>query len=263
MLSMMKMLFLVLFLAASSFAINEPPYPSEALPESLTSRPKSYTFSVILEPLYLTVINSEVNSKVLKVHKKMGESFSKGDILMELDSRVYEGNYSKTLSLVTKFKTELDAKKILFADDALSQFELDDAIASLAGAQADFVIAKKLLENTKVIAPYNGRVVKLAVKEFELAEENKELITLVNDEELFAKFLVPSSMMQCLKQGVSADLYIRETGELITTKISRFSPVIDPSSSTIMVEAKLDNKDGRLWSGMSGRITILECNPLD
>lgn len=233
---------------------------NQTLHSRSSSAAKSYSFSSVFEALHYTVVYAEVTSPVLAIHKRMGESFEEGEPLMELDNKVFEGNYLKTLALVTKFQTELEAKKRLYADDALSQFELDEGIASLVGAEADYILAEKLFASTKVKGPYKGRVVKIAVKQFELGQQGKELITLVDDDILFAKFLVTSNLFSCLKLGMKVDIHVRETGDKIAATISRISPVIDPSSSTIVVEAEIDNREHRWWAGMKARIDIIDCN---
>lgn len=220
---------------------------------------KSYYFNVVLEARYQTTIYSQVTTPVINVHKQLGDSFEEGEVLLELDDRIYEGNFKKSEALVTKFTTELEAKKQLFADDALSKFELDDGVSQLAGAEADKIIAQKMLTDTKIIAPYSGRVVKVNVKQFELAQQGKELITLVDDAYLYAKFLVPSSLLRCLKVGSPLELYIKETNTKVSSTIARVAPVIDPSSQTIVVEAGIDNQGHKLLAGMTGKVALKEC----
>jgi multidrug resistance efflux pump len=120
---------------------------------------RTYYFNVVLEARHQTIVYSQVTAPVLSVLKKMGDAFEEGELLVDLENRIYEGNFQKTDAAVTKFKTELIAKEQLYKDDALSQFELDEGISSLAGAEADRIIAKKMLDDTKIIAPYKGRVV--------------------------------------------------------------------------------------------------------
>lgn len=229
-------------------------------PPPVQEKIKLHSFNVVLEPLHMTTIYAEITTPILKINRWMGESFKKDDVLMILDNRIYEGNFEKAAAAVTRYTTELASKKQLFLDDALSQFELDEAISSLAAAEADLIIAKKYLDDTLVKAPYNGRVVKVNMKEYELALQGKELITLVDDDWLFAKFLAPSSLINCVVIDMPLEIRIKETGNKINAKISRIAPVIDPSSATFVVEAKIDNKDKKLWAGMSGWVTLTECD---
>jgi membrane fusion protein, multidrug efflux system len=219
----------------------------------------SLSYNVVLEPKHHTIIFSEVNTPVLKINKRMGDSFEENEVLMELDNKVFKSNYLKALSAVRKFQIELKAMKKLYEDDALSLFELEDAFASLASAEADLALAKKLLKSTKVKVPYQGKVVRILVQEYELAQQGKELIELVNSDMLYARFLVPSRLLSCLKHGTPVHIYINEINDWVTSKISRIAPVIDPSSSTIKVEAEIDNQDGHLWAGMTGSAKIEQC----
>jgi len=236
--------------------INPPPHDIHG---NDASEPKKHTFNISLEPLHYTVIFSQITSPVIKINKKMGDAFEENELLMELDKKVFEGNFLKTKALVSRYTTEYQAKKRLFQDDALSEFELNESYAALKGAEAEYALAEKGLESTEIRAPYKGKVVKITVKEYELAQLGKELITLVDDDFLYAKFLVPSTLVNCLKKGMPLDISIRETGQKLTAKILHISPVIDPSSATITVEAEIDNKDHMLWAGMSGRVEVTEC----
>lgn len=217
------------------------------------------SYNVVLEPLHHTIISAEVNTPVLQINKRMGDSFEANEILMELDSRVFVSNYLKGLSAVRKFQTELKAAQELYKDDALSLFELDEAYANLAGAEADLQLAKKLLGSTKVKVPYKGKVVKISIQEYELAQQGKELIELVNSDLLYARFLVSSTLLSCLQPGATVHIFINEVNDWIESKISRIAPVIDPSSSTIKVEAEIDNREGKLWAGMTGSAKIEKC----
>lgn len=226
----------------------------------LAEENKPLFFNVVLEAEHLTVVYAQLTSPVLKVHKKMGDAFEKDELLMELDKRVFESNLQKAKALVAKFEVELNAKKRLYADDALSQFELEDTLAQLAGAEADYVIAQKMLEDTSIRAPYEGHVVKVAMKEFELAQTGKELLTLVDDSYLYAKFLVPSHYLQCLQTGMTLEIFLREKGEKVEAVLTRIAPVIDPASSTVLAEARIDNTKRTLLPGMTGRVYLRQCS---
>ncbi len=227
--------------------------------EEASLKPKSHIYNVVLEARHLTVIYSQITSPILKVEKRMGDSFMEGDLLMALDRDIYAGNLAKAEAAVVKFQTELSAKKRLYEDDALSKFEMDEVLAQLAAAEAEAVIAKKMLDNTDIKAPYHGRVVKVSMKEFELAQAGKELMTIVDDTVLYAKFLVPSTQFNCLRVGAPLEVYVKETGQKVNSAISGIAPVIDPASSTILVEARLENEERTLYPGMTGRVVLKGC----
>lgn len=206
----------------------------------------------IIDPIYRTELTSQVNTPVQKIYKRMGDSFKEGEILIHMDDDIFQGNLLKAQAALSRAETELAAKQQLYHDNVGSKFELVEAEANLATAKAELILAKKNLESSTLLAPYDGKVVNLYIEEHELPSSGKELIELVDDNILIAKLLVPSSRYTEIEPGKTIHLNIAETGQKIDAKITRIGAVIDPSSSTIRVEAEIDNRDGKLKSGMTG-----------
>ncbi len=230
--------------------------PGEDTWEARTSFPARKVYRVILEPLYLTQLSVQVESPVIKISKRMGDRFKEGDVLVQLDGVIFLGNLVKAKAVLEKAQVKFDAKKELFEKDIASHFDYADAKAELAEAKANLILAKKTLEMTKILAPYNGKVVGLSIEEHELPKSGSEVIEVVDDTVLLAKFLVSSSLLSEMVIGNPIYIKLAETGEIVEAKISRVGAVIEPSSSTIQVEAEIDNADGKLRAGMSGKASI-------
>lgn len=229
--------------------------PAETVPTPLSHDEKEI-YQVFLDPRHRTRLYAEVNTPVTKIYKRMGDTFKKGDPLIEFDKRVYEGVLLKAEAVVGKTETEYQAKKQLYDDNIASFFDLKDAEAEAAAAKADLILAKKNLDASVVKAPYDGKVVNLNIEEHELPTQDKELIEIIDDQVLLAKLLLPSILLPKIHKGESTPIWIREINDTVEGKIIRISPVIDPSSSTVKVEAEIDNSNGRLNAGMTGTVTI-------
>jgi len=221
---------------------------AEASAVDLTRNQEIY--HIILDPKERTRLSTRINSPIEKIDKRMGDSFLKGDRLIQMKNDIYEANYTKAKEVLEKAETDLEAKKSLYHDNAASLFEVKEAEAELAVAYADLVTARESFDETRVLAPYRGKVVSLFIEEFELPEQGSELIEIIRDDFLVAKFLASSK--ENLRIGMPVYIKLDETGETIDATITRISPEIDPSSKTIKVEAEIDNKRGRYVAGMSG-----------
>jgi membrane fusion protein, multidrug efflux system len=215
-------------------------------------------FQVIIDPKHRTVLSAEIQSPVSIIHKHMGDSFKKGDILIQLNDVVYQSNIKKTEAVLERARVEFEAKNQLFNDNVASLFELKEAEANVAIAESELAIAKRDLESTRIEAPYDGNVVTLGIEEHELPQPGTELIEIVYDKVLLAKLLVPTEMLEQLKIGQSFSIDIPDADKTITATIARISSVIDPSSSTFRVEAEIDNSGHQLWAGMKGRAKFEE-----
>lgn len=226
------------------------PLPQEPAP--------AIQIGVVLEPHYRTIISSQVNAQILKINRRMGDHFSTGDLLMQLDKDILEGNYHKSNAALDKATMENRVKEELFKDEAISLFELKESQAALSFATSEYITAKKLLEYTTIKAPFHGSVVRIAMDEYEFAQQGKELLEIVNDQFLYARFLLPSIYLCCVQIGDRLKIMLKETGEFVEADVNRIAPVIDPASSTVKIEAKLNNIQRELRPGMTGFVQIVD-----
>lgn len=226
------------------------------LAEQYQQMKKDPTFRVILEPQYKVLISSQIDSPVKHITKRMGDSFNEGDLLIQLNDEVFETELKRAKANLLRAQAELEAKNILFQDNVASTFEIREAEAYAAIAEAELAKAQQKYNATKILAPFNGKVVDLNIEEYELAQRGKHIIQLVEDQTLRAHLLVPSTYLSKISNGQAISITVKETGQPITARISRIGAVIDPASSTIKIEAIVDNRNNALKSGMSGTATL-------
>ncbi|MCB1135058.1 MAG: hypothetical protein KDK78_02215, partial [Chlamydiia bacterium] len=67
-------------------------------------------FRVSFEPAQQTTLVAEISSPVRKVHKEFGDSFEKGDLLIELDDVIFQSSFAKYQAGLEKAKAELATK---------------------------------------------------------------------------------------------------------------------------------------------------------
>ena len=255
---------LIYSLSFFNFAADVPPLPQTTAPVTapVIIEPKKEIeyFRVVLEPQHRTILSAQLSGiPVTKITKKIGDSFTEGELLIQFDPAIFEGNIKKAESDLIKTETKLEGKKLLFDENSASLFELKEAASNYAESQANLILAQKNLKAAAITGPYDGKVVRIMIEEFEVPHENsKDVIEVIDDTKLIAKLFIPSKQLIGLK--VDAPLYIKldDTGETITAHISRIGAAIEPSSSTILIEAEIDNPEGRLKAGMSGIASFRE-----
>lgn len=215
-------------------------------------------YQVVLDPIHRTKYYPQVQliAPVIAIHVKTGDSFKKGDLLLQLDSEKFQAFYLKTQAIIEKAQAELQAKERLYRDGNASYFDYMEAKSNVVAAQAEGVFAKKNLEATAVIAPYDGKVSSITIEKYELPLENKEMIELINDHTLIGKALLPSSLVHRVKVGDPVEIVLDENKKKLQARITRIAAVIEPSSSTLKIEVNVDNTQGKLMSGMSGFLIL-------
>lgn len=229
--------------------------------EAPDTAPPNLTYPAILQPLQRTAIGTELTARVIAVYKRMGESFKKGDVLVQLDDESLRALVMKADANVDRARVNFNSKTALYADDIASYNEFSEAKAALGAAEADLILARINLDNATIVAPYDGRVLRINVEEGEYANrvlrlDEKPLLDIANDRVLLAQILVPARFFNQVKIGNPLLMRVQETGEEIRGTISRVGAEIDPISSTFIVEATIDNSDGRLLGGMTGMVQL-------
>ncbi len=212
----------------------------------------SDNFQVIIDPLNKAILSAQLSVPVKKIHKKLGDSFNKGDVLLELDSAIYVAQLKKARAVLEKAQNTYQAKEELFDARIASLSELKEAYALWATAQAELEVSKKQLEACKIVAPYRGKIANVLLFEHELPQVGQPLVEVVGDEVLLAKMLVDAKYLPQLSIDKSIEIYVNELKQYLTARIRRIGSVIDPASSTIAVEAEIVNTDSSLISGMTG-----------
>jgi len=220
---------------------------------------------VILTPLSRTILSSQISTPILssqvsapvtKIYKRMGETFKKGDSLIEIDRTVFFANLKKSKAILIRSNTVLDARQKLYNDSISSLTELKEAQAAVETAKAELALAINQYDWALIKAPYDGRVITVFVEEFELPQPGQALVEIMEDQKIIAKALVPAVHLSQLSIGKIFKVYVQEINKTVDATIIRIGAVIDPSSETISIDAEIDNSDHLLLPGMTGSIQL-------
>lgn len=223
---------------------------------SIIDEPIEPSFRVVLEPYYRTSLSPVILRQVKKINYRMGDRFKSGDVLIQLDSINLEANRDKAAAVLKKTQTEYESKQKLYDKNLSSFFEFIEAQAAVQGAKADLLITEDNLSKTELIAPYNGKVVDVMIEENEYPKENTEIIEIIDDHIIRAKFLLPARYLKFVSINQLIDIYITQLDKIFKGTVTRTGAIIDPTSSTIKIEAEIDNREGELIPGMTGLIKL-------
>lgn len=235
-------------------AKTEVPPPKTDL--NLAAEPRLSLFRVVFEPYYRTSLSPVMLRPVENINFRMGDRFQKDDILIQLDPVQNKAMVEKAKAALVKAQSEYDSRKELYRRDLSSLFEYKDAEAALGLAKADLIVAQDNLHKTKIIAPYDGRVVDLYIEEGEYPKENTQVIEVIDDSIIRAKFLLPSRYLRYISVGSPVEIDVVELGRKVQGIVTRTGAVIDPTSSTIKIEAEIKNPRRDLIPGMTGFVTL-------
>jgi RND family efflux transporter MFP subunit len=233
------------------------------------------------EPAAQVDLRARVTGYLIKAAEP-GTEVKKGDVLFEIDSRVYRAELDRAEAAVKLAEARLKladanhtrAKKLLGVK-GISQEEFDRALAEHAvaeaevrAAQAGRVSARLNLDFTRVLAPIAGRIGRLNAQPGNLVKADETtLATLVSRDPMYVSFDVDersalrllrsfrAAREKAAKVPVAAGL-ADEEGFPRRGVVDFTDNRVNPSSGTLGMRAVLSNKDGILMPGLFVRVRV-------
>ena len=117
------------------------------------------------------------------------------------------------------------------------------------------VIAK--LNSQTIYAPFNGKVGKREITPGILGGDDSIIATLDDIEILKVDIKVPENYLGILKQGLKIEASSSAFNEKFTGSIQTISSRVDPTTRSILVQAKIDNPTQKLIPGMLLNISLI------
>jgi multidrug efflux pump subunit AcrA (membrane-fusion protein) len=144
-----------------------------------------------------------------------------------------------------------------------AQYESDraaakNAEANVEQARAALELARKRLQDTDIVAPFDGFVRKRLVNVGETYKEKTPLMTLVATQALKLQGEVPERFAPQIAVGRPVKVEVEaHPGRSFGGTITRVSPAVDAESRTFTVEASIPNPGGVLKPGFFSKASIL------
>jgi len=179
--------------------------------------------------------------------KNEGERVKKGELLFEF--------YSP--QLVNAQKEYVQAKR---RNDARMVSATAGKLLALGMVDADIrQLAKtSTVRNTvKVLAPQDGTVTSLNVKEGSFVKPATEIMSLADLSSVWLQAEVFESQADWVTEAQSAEARLNYMpGEVFSGRVDYVYPVLDPKTRTLQVRLRFDNPGERLKPNMYARVTI-------
>lgn len=211
-----------------------------------------YAHRALVEAKEQSVLSSEIAAKVLKIPFRNGESFSKGDVLLEYECSLIKTQKEKIEAELVGLKVKSDAYEQMVKLNSMGQMDSALATSETKKKQAELKMADITVSKCQIKAPYDGKILKTAVHEHEYVGEQKELIEIVGTKNLELNILVPSKLITSISVGESVSFIADETGARAQGVVIGINPSADPVSQTIRVRAKLNSFGSYVIPGTIG-----------
>lgn len=207
-------------------------------------------------PLFQATLSSRIQGTIDELLVREGVKVSKGQLLIQLDSRDLEADLARADAEVENTKVQLDRMNQLYAQDAVSKQEMENAIRSYKVAEANRKAVEAQLSYTAVRAPFDGIITEKKVEAGELASPGQPLLKMEDPQRLRLEATVAEGDLKSLSRGDKIPVTIDALGRpAFIGTVSQILPAGDPQTHTFMVKVDLPKTAG-LKTGMFGRFPL-------
>jgi len=207
-------------------------------------------------PIFQAILSSRIQGTIDKLLVREGTQVFKGQLLIKLDSRDVQADLARAEAEVENAKAQLDRMKTLYAKDAVSRQEMENATRTYKVAQANRKAVLAQLSYTVVKAPFDGMITEKKVEAGELASPGQPLLKMEDSRQLRLETTVAEGDLKSVSLGDKIPILIDALGvQTLRGIVSQILPAGDPHTHTFTVKVDLPITPG-LKSGMFGRLQL-------
>ena len=166
------------------------------------------------------------SGRIQRIPVAAGQAIKKGDKLAWLDPLDFEKDLAKAEAAATRDRQTCERKRVAAGKNAISKEELSQAEAQLQLSEAQLALAKRALEDTVLLAPFDGTVSEVPATELDMVTPATKVI-LVHD-------------LSKIKIDVSFP-------EILTISARKIKSVDGRDGSDSMARVYFDSVPGRLF----------------
>jgi len=203
-------------------------------------------------------IMSETSGKVTEVFVNIGDYKKVGSVLFQIDDELRKAAFMSAEANFEKAKKDYDRFQELYKQKSATDAQLDQAKLSSAMAEAQFITAKRQLEDTKIKTPISGFITSRNVDlgaMVQAAPQATLVANVVDISRLKVKLNVSESDAFILKTGDAVNVMTDViSGVTFNGKIQSISAKAD-EAHTYPVEIIVENQSAhQLRAGMFARV---------
>jgi membrane fusion protein (multidrug efflux system) len=203
------------------------------------------------------MLATEITGRVTALSFEEGAEVAEGEVLVTLDPGPAEAELRAAQAEATELEQQLSRSSRLARGGFAPRGDVADLRQRLAGAQARSAAAESRLSQSRIVAPFAGRLGLKQVSVGALVQPGTPLVALDAVDPIELHFAVPEQEIGRFAAGAA----VRATstampGRDFLGQVQVIAPRVDPALRTVTVVARLPNEDRRLRPGMLMQVTV-------
>lgn len=201
---------------------------------------------------------AQAGGRILNLLVRQGERVRKGQLLLVLDQTQARAEVARLAAEVETNRLNYQRYEYLVKQGAASAFQRDEFRQRYISAREDLIARRADLAFRDLVAPIDGTVGDLRVKQGDVLAAGTPFTTIVRNDRLAARLEVPAVLSDRLRLGQSVTVMDPAASRpLASGTVVSIDPAVAPGSQTVLVKAAITNADGRLRNGLRTRVRLL------
>lgn len=214
---------------------------------------KEFTF--ISKPYMSSELSFRVGGPIDKFDIIVGNHYKKGDLIARIDPRDFVIRKERAEGVYKQAKSEYERVKVLFEKDNVSASSFDKAYADFISAKTAYEFAVNELNDTELVAPFDGYVSELYIDKFDQVKATQPIVSFVEIDRLKIEVFVPQDVAFNADKLKTVNLYFDGMRDSIfTAQVVEISKSTTKNNISYLLTAVLNNSNQKLISGMSGKV---------
>lgn len=202
------------------------------------------------------VLMPEISGKIIQLNINEGTEVEKNELLVKINDADFQAQLKKLSFQVKLAEDKMSRLKQLLAISGISQEEYDIAFNQLNTLKADEDFTKAQIAKTEIRSPFKGIVGLKSVSEGTFVSPTTRIASIQQINQVKIDFSIPEKYADVINKNDPIHFTVANKNEKYTAKVYAMEPKIDFSTRTLQLRAVADNRDGKLFPGITAKIEV-------
>lgn len=212
-------------------------------------------FPFIAKPLRTSILSFRISGPVDRFEAYAGTCCRAGDLIAGIDPRDFQLCYEQAEAAYRQARADYDRVAALYEKDNLPASSYEAARASCVAAQTARDAALNALNDTRLVAPFDGYVGEVFIERYQDVKASQPVVTLADISSLRIEIYVTQEIaMRARELDEVAIAFDHFPGENFRARVVECARSTTPNNLSYLLTVLLPNPEGALPAGISGRV---------
>ena len=212
-------------------------------------------FSFIAKPFRTSELSFRVGGPISNFEVYAGNYYRKGEVIATIDDRDFLIRKEQTQAVYDQAKAEFERIGALYEKNNISASTYEKAKAEYTSAKTAFQTAANELNDTRLVAPFDGYVGEVFIEKYQEVKATQPIISFIDLDQLKIETYVTQDIALQAEQLQQAELRFDAVADrAYPATILEISKSTTPNNLSYLLTARLPNPDRQLPAGMSGKL---------